>query len=175
MSSWYGSPIVSTDNEMVMSVNSVGAVFQLVYIALFIAYAERGKKMMMLGLLATVLSLIGIIVFLSLSFFDSWTRRIFVGFLSCAALISMFASPLFIINLVIKTKSVEFMPFHLSLSTFLMSSSFFAYGIFNGDPFVYAPNGIGVVLGITQLALYSYYNESSSDEDYTEPLIISFS
>ncbi|KAE8667816.1 hypothetical protein F3Y22_tig00112370pilonHSYRG00040 [Hibiscus syriacus] len=49
----------------------------------------------------------------------------------------MFASPLFIINLVIRTKSVEFMPFYLSLSTFLMSTSFFLYGVFNFDAFVY--------------------------------------
>lgn len=40
-------------------------------------------------------------------------------------------------NLVIQTRSVEFMPFYLSLSTFLMSASFLAYGILNNDPFVY--------------------------------------
>ena len=40
-------------------------------------------------------------------------------------------------NLVIRTKSVEYMPFYLSLSTFLMSTAFFLYGIFNFDPFVY--------------------------------------
>lgn len=40
-------------------------------------------------------------------------------------------------NLVIQTKSVEFMPFYLSLSTFLMSGSFFLYGLFNSDAFVY--------------------------------------
>lgn len=40
-------------------------------------------------------------------------------------------------NLVIQTKSVEFMPFYLSLSTFLMSASFLLYGLFNSDAFVY--------------------------------------
>ncbi|GAB2229854.1 hypothetical protein Droror1_Dr00014110 [Drosera rotundifolia] len=174
-SSWYGSPLISADNVMVMTVNSVGAVFQLVYIILFIAYAEKAKKVRMLGLLAMVLCLVGIIVFLSLRVFDSETRRIFVGFLSCASMISMFASPLFIINLVIRTRSVEYMPFYLSLSTFLMSLSFFVYGILNEDPFVYAPNGIGFILGIIQLGLYSYYNRSRSDQDYEEPLIISYS
>ena len=39
-------------------------------------------------------------------------------------------------NLVIKTRSVEYMPFYLSLSTFLMSLSFFAYGVFKRDPFI---------------------------------------
>lgn len=40
-------------------------------------------------------------------------------------------------NLVIRTKSVEFMPFYLSLATFLVSTSFFLYGLFNYDPFIY--------------------------------------
>lgn len=39
-------------------------------------------------------------------------------------------------NLVIKTRSVEYMPFYLSLATFLMSLSFFAYGMFKNDPFI---------------------------------------
>lgn len=40
-------------------------------------------------------------------------------------------------NLVIQTRSVEFMPFYLSLSTFLMSISFSAYGMLKSDPFIY--------------------------------------
>lgn len=43
-------------------------------------------------------------------------------------------------NLVIKTKSVEYMPFYLSLATFLMSLSFFAYGMFKNDPFISVSN-----------------------------------
>ena len=99
--------------------------------------------------------------------------RILVEFLSCASLISMFASPLFIIKLVIQTKSVEFMPFYLSLSTFLMSTSFLVYGLLNEDPFIYVPNGIGTVLGIIQLVLYFYF-ESKSREESREPLIVSY-
>ncbi|GMH05567.1 hypothetical protein Nepgr_007407 [Nepenthes gracilis] len=175
ISSWYGSPFVSTGNLSIMTVNSVGAIFQLVYITLFFVYVKREKKMTMIGLLVMVFCLIGIIVFLSLRFFDSEMRRMFVGFLSCASLVSMFASPLFIINLVIQTKSVEYMPFYLSLSMFLMSTSFFIYGIFNSDPFVYVPNGIGVILGFMQLGLYYYYKKKRPDEDdCTEPLIISY-
>lgn len=97
------------------------------------------------------------------------------------------------------------MPFYLSLSSFLMSMSFCAYGMFNWDAFVYVskqifsfycknlslvystenifacfpdfehqvPNGIGVFLGITQLGLYSYYSNKSSED--REPLIVSYS
>ncbi|XP_022141801.1 bidirectional sugar transporter SWEET2 [Momordica charantia] len=170
---WYGSPLISPSNIMVMTVNSIGAVFQLVYIILFITYAEKDKKMKMLGLLLAVFGFFIVIVAGSLQIADLPLRQTIVGLLSCASLISMFASPLFIINLVIRTKSVEFMPFYLSLATFLVSTSFFLYGLFNYDPFIYAPNGIGAVLGIVQLVLYFYYSQVSTEES-REPLIVSY-
>ncbi|KAG6607945.1 Bidirectional sugar transporter SWEET2 [Cucurbita argyrosperma subsp. argyrosperma] len=171
---WYGTPLISPRNTMVMTVNSIGAVFQLVYIFLFIAYAEKGRKMKMLGLLLAVFAIFIAIVAGSLQIANVPLRRNVVGILSCASLVSMFASPLFIINLVIRTKSVEFMPFYLSLSTFLMSVSFFLYGLFNYDLFVYAPNGIGAVLGIVQLVLYFYYSRAATEEP-REPLLVSYS
>ncbi|KAK6932281.1 SWEET sugar transporter [Dillenia turbinata] len=120
---WYGMPLVSPGILLVATVNSVGAMFQLAYIAIFVTYAEKGKKMKMMGLLLGVFCLFSIIVFVSMRYLDSHTRQLFVGYLSVASLISMFASPLFIINLVIQTRSVEYMPFYLSLSTFLMIKS----------------------------------------------------
>nr|XP_027191083.1 bidirectional sugar transporter SWEET2-like [Cicer arietinum] len=91
----------------------------------------------MFGLLLAVLGICGIILVGSLKITYSSMRRMFVGFLSCASLISMFASPLFIIKLVIRTKSLEFMPFCLSLSTFLISASFLLYGLLSDDAFFY--------------------------------------
>ncbi|KAE9621578.1 putative SWEET sugar transporter [Lupinus albus] len=170
---WYGTPLISSDNLLVTTVNSIGAVFQFVYIVIFMMYAEKTKKMRMLGLLLAVLGIFAIVLVGSLQISDNVTRRLFVGSLSCASLISMFASPLFIIKLVIQTKSVEFMPFHLSLSTFLMSTSFFIYGLLNEDPFIYGPNGIGTILGIVQLILYFYY-ENKSREDSREHLVVSY-
>ncbi|KAJ4726522.1 Bidirectional sugar transporter SWEET [Melia azedarach] len=170
---WYGTPLISVDNILVMTVNSIGAAFQLVYITLFVAYADKEKKVRMLGLLLAVFGVFAIIVVGSLHIVDASLRQIFVGLLSCAALISMFASPLFIINLVIQTKSVEFMPFYLSLSTFLLSTSFFLYGILNWDAFIYVPNGVGTILGIIQLVLYFYYKGTSREES-RDPLIVSY-
>lgn len=125
ISSWYGTPLVSSDNLLVTTVNSVGAVFQLIYISLFISYAEKAKKVtcpykltypfkkvffalylirvhffwqkMMFGVVSAVFGTFAVILVMSLELFDQPIRRYFVGSLSVVALVSMFASPLFII------------------------------------------------------------------------------
>ncbi|CAN4082142.1 unnamed protein product [Withania somnifera] len=169
---WYGTPIVSPGIILIFSVNTIGALFQLLYISIFIIHAEWSKKLKMLGLMLGVFSVFAVIVAISLYLFEPPSRQTFVGYLSVFSLISMFASPLFIINLVIKTKSVEYMPFYLSLATFLMSISFFAYGLFKNDSFISVPNGIGSVLGVIQLVLYFRY--SNSGEEPRAPLLESY-
>ncbi|EOY27855.1 Nodulin MtN3 family protein, putative [Theobroma cacao] len=167
---WYGMPLVKPGVILVATVNSTGAVFQLIYICIFIRYAAKPMKLKMLGFLISVFAIFALIVFVSLRFLDSPSRQLFVGYLSVASLVSMFASPLLVINLVIKMRSVEYMPFSLSLATFLMSLAFYVYGMFKHDAFICVPNGIGTVLGTVQLALYAYYN-SASREELRHPLI----
>ncbi|KAF8024390.1 hypothetical protein BT93_F1545 [Corymbia citriodora subsp. variegata] len=167
---WYGSPLVSDDNLLVMTVNSAGVVFQFVYLILFVTFADKANKVRMTGFLLAIIGAFAVVVAGSLQIPEPALRRITVGLLSGASLISMFASPLFVINLVIRTKSVEFMPFYLSLSTFLMSTSFLLYGLFNNDVFIYVPNGIGTVLGIIQLGLYFYFKRRPKDK-LKEPLV----
>lgn len=41
---WYGTPLISSNNILVMTVNAMGSVFQLAYIILFIIYADKRKK-----------------------------------------------------------------------------------------------------------------------------------
>ncbi|KAF3449830.1 hypothetical protein FNV43_RR05909 [Rhamnella rubrinervis] len=171
---WYGTPLVCPGIILVATVNSIGAIFQSVYISIFILYAERSIKLRMIGLLLAVFALFASVVFVCMTLLDPDQRQLFVGYLSVASLISMFASPLFIIKLVIKTRSVEFMPFNLSLSTFLMSLSFSAYGILKYDPFLYVPNGIGTILALVQLVLYYYISNASREEDSTKVLIESY-
>ncbi|XP_044953644.1 bidirectional sugar transporter SWEET2a [Hordeum vulgare subsp. vulgare] len=168
---WYALPFVSYGVVLVATVNTIGAVFQLAYTAVFIAYADAKKRLKVLVLLAGVFCVFGLIVYVSMALFDHKPRRTFVGYLSVASLIFMFASPLSIINLVIRTKSVEYMPFYLSLSMSLMSVSFFAYGALLDDFFIYVPNGVGTVLGVVQLLLYAYYRKGSRDEA-RRPLLV---
>ncbi|KAK9107282.1 hypothetical protein Syun_023293 [Stephania yunnanensis] len=49
---------------------------------------------------------------------------------------------------VIQIKSVEFMPFSLSLFSFLASSLWTAYGLLNNDLLLTFPNTLGYPLGL---------------------------
>ncbi|KAK4853527.1 hypothetical protein QYF36_010586 [Acer negundo] len=59
--------------------------------------------------------------------------------------------------MVIKTKSVEFMPFFLSLSVFLCGSSWFIFGLLGRDPFIVVSSGFGSGMGTVQLIFYFIY------------------
>lgn len=47
---WYGTPLISFDNLLITTVNSIGAVFQFVYTILFMVHAEKEKKVAFLNL-----------------------------------------------------------------------------------------------------------------------------
>jgi len=79
----------------------------------------------------------------------------------------MYASPLSIMRTVIKTKSVEYMPFFLSLGVFLCGTSWFIYGLLGKDPFVSVPNGVGSALGAMQLILYAVYKDWKQNNTVT--------
>ncbi|GFS37554.1 nodulin MtN3 family protein [Actinidia rufa] len=86
-------------------------------------------------------------------------RKLFCGLAASLFSIVMYASPLSVVRMVIKTKSVEFMPFFLSLFVFLCGTSWFIYGLLGRDPYVAVPNGFGCGLGTVQLILYAIYRD----------------
>lgn len=83
-----------------------------------------------------------------------------VGIICAVISVSMYAAPLGIMRTVIRTKSVEFMPFFLSLFLFLNGGIWSTYALLVKDIFVEVPNAIGFVLGGVQLALYFFYRAS---------------
>ncbi|KAL6609948.1 hypothetical protein ACP70R_039917 [Stipagrostis hirtigluma subsp. patula] len=161
LSAWYGLPFVSPNNILVSTINGTGAAIEIVYVVIFIAFASSQRtRLKTLGLAAAVAAVFAAVALVSLLALHGQGRKLLCGLAATVCSICMYASPLSIMRLVVKTKSVEFMPFLLSLAVFLCGTSWFVYGLLGRDPFVAIPNGCGSFLGAVQLILYAIYRNS---------------
>ncbi|XP_076899188.1 bidirectional sugar transporter SWEET1 [Bidens hawaiensis] len=160
LSAWYGLPFISENNTLVTVINGTGALIEAVYVLIFIMYAPKKEKAKVFGLATFVLAAFSTIAVISVAALHGKTRRYFCGFAAAIFSVIMYGSPLSIMRTVIRTKSVEFMPFFLSLFVFLCGTSWFIFGLLGNDPFVYVCNGFGSVLGALQLILYAIYRNN---------------
>ncbi|WOL04490.1 bidirectional sugar transporter SWEET1a-like isoform X1 [Canna indica] len=167
LSAWYGLPFVSPNNILVSTINGTGAAIEAVYVVIFLVFAPKKVKARMLALLSLVVSIFAIVALVSCFALRGERRKVFCGFAAAIFSICMYASPLSVMRLVIRTKSVKYMPFLLSLFVFLCGTSWFIYGLLGGDPFVAVPNGCGSLLGAMQLILYAIYRNNKGGNKST--------
>ncbi|BAU01047.1 hypothetical protein VIGAN_11020100 [Vigna angularis var. angularis] len=96
-------------------------------------------------------------------------RSLIVGIICDVFNVMMYVSPLTIMAKVIKTKSVKYMPFWLSLANFLNGVCWTTYALIHPfDIYVLISNSIGAVSGLVQLILYAFYfcrGENNDDGD----------
>ncbi|GKU90567.1 hypothetical protein SLEP1_g4549 [Rubroshorea leprosula] len=163
LSAWYGLPFISKDNIPVTAINGTGAAIEAIYVLIFIIYAPKKEKAKISGLFAFILTAFSAVVLVSILALHGSTRKLFCGLAATIFSILMYASPLSIMWMVIKTKSVEYMPFFLSLFVFLCGTSWFVFGLLGHDPFVAIPNGVGCGLGAVQLILYFIYHNNKDE------------
>ncbi|XP_068648949.1 bidirectional sugar transporter SWEET1a-like [Aristolochia californica] len=159
LSAWYGLPFVSPNNLLVVTINGTGVVIEFIYVVIFLIFLRGKMRAKIFGLLVLVLSVFAAVALISVVVLHGQKRKIFCGFAATIFSICMYASPLSIMRLVIRTKSVEYMPFFLSLFVFLCGTSWFIYGLLGSDPFIAVPNGFGCGLGTLQLILYAIYRK----------------
>ncbi|KAG6632796.1 hypothetical protein CIPAW_12G003100, partial [Carya illinoinensis] len=155
---WLYYASLKPDEILLITINSVGCVVETIYVALYIIYAPKQARMLTLMLLL-LLNFGGFCVILLLSRFlaEGPNRVRVLGWVCVALSISVFAAPLSIMRVVIRTKSVEFMPFTLSLFLTLSAITWLLYGILLRDLYVALPNILGFILGVLQMALYVIY------------------
>ncbi|KAF8007013.1 hypothetical protein BT93_K1116 [Corymbia citriodora subsp. variegata] len=135
---YYG--VLKTDATMIISINAIGIVIELVYLLLFFIYASKKEK--------------------------GRQRINAIGWICAAFNVAVFAAPLSM-RRVIKTKSVEFMPFTLSFFLTLCATTWFFYGLFVKDMFIALPNTLGFLFGITQMILYIIYKDGNKKMEET--------
>eukprot|EP00252_Welwitschia_mirabilis_P002972 TRINITY_DN1298_c0_g1_i3.p1 TRINITY_DN1298_c0_g1~~TRINITY_DN1298_c0_g1_i3.p1 ORF type:complete len:203 (+),score=21.08 TRINITY_DN1298_c0_g1_i3:398-1006(+) len=156
---WYGLPFVTAHNILVTVSNGIGAALEFIYVILYLIFAPQKYRNKILIFFIIEVLIFGGIAVTSMVALHGKDRSLLVGIAAATLSVCMYASPLSIMRMVIKTKSVEYMPFFLSLFVFLCSVSWFIYGVLGKDLFVGIPNGIGSVLGAAQLLLYAIYRK----------------
>ncbi|KAF3786281.1 Bidirectional sugar transporter [Nymphaea thermarum] len=172
---WIYYAILKTNAILLISVNIVGCFIESAYIFMYILYAPKKAKAKTVRLLL----LLNVGAFCSIlvpsQLFASGGKRLrILGFVCSAFAVSVSAAPLSIMRLVIRTKSVEFMPFFLSFFLTLSAGMWLVYGLLINDLFVALPNVLGLTFGTTQMALYLYYKNKSpivTDEKLPEQAV----
>ncbi|XVF54146.1 hypothetical protein PTKIN_Ptkin05aG0157100 [Pterospermum kingtungense] len=164
---FYGLPIVHPDSVLIITINGIGLVIEITYITIFIVYSPWVKRRRISMYLLIEVIFMAILVFVTLFFLHTTQKRsMLIGILAIIFNIAMYSSPLTVMRMVIRTKSVKYMPFTLSLFNFLNGIIWVIYAALKLDPYVLIPNGLGSLSGLVQLILYAtYYRTTRWDDD----------
>ncbi|KAI3958627.1 hypothetical protein MKW98_030292 [Papaver atlanticum] len=155
---WIYYAVLKTDAFLLITINSIGCVIETIYIIIFLIYAPKNARIMTIKILGLLnFGLFSLILMLTMLLADGLTRLTILGWVCVAFSACVFAAPLSIMRLVIKTKSVEFMPFSLSFFLTLSAILWFSYGLLLKDLYVALPNVAGFVFGVLQMLMYAIY------------------
>ncbi|XP_020694055.1 bidirectional sugar transporter SWEET13-like isoform X1 [Dendrobium catenatum] len=155
---WLYYAFIKTNELLLIIVNSIGCIIEIFYITIFLIFAARKARIYTAKLiLILIVGVFPMIVLITLLLFRGSSRLQVLGWICVAFAVCVFAAPLSSMKRVIQTKSVEFMPFNLSLFLTLRGISWLFYGLLSNDIFLLLPNILGVTFGFVQLLLYFIY------------------
>ncbi|KAK3287129.1 hypothetical protein CYMTET_5358 [Cymbomonas tetramitiformis] len=139
-------------------INVIGASLQLSFLSCYWYYAENKKECNIAFLGGATVALASAIV--------AYNQSSVTIFGTAAAVLNviMYYSPLAAVGTIIKEKSVAKMPFLPLLMTLIGSSLWFSYGAYIFDWPCIIPNILGVMFGITQLGLYTYFSRAYPED-----------
>ncbi|CAI0408800.1 unnamed protein product [Linum tenue] len=159
----YGLPVVHPNSTLVLTINGGGTVIQLVYIAVYLTYSDRKRRVKVLSLVLLEVAFVVLLLVLVVSLVHELHKRAAIVGVLCVVFCTMiYVAPLSVmVKMVIKTRSVEYMPFYLSLASLGNGACWTAYALIRIDLFIIIPNGIGVVLAMVQLILYGAFYKST--------------
>lgn len=157
---WLYYASFNPNETLLITINSVGCLIETLYIAIFIVFAPKQIRVSTLRFVL-LLNFGGFCLILLVTHFlvHGSDRVKVIGWICVAFSVSVFAAPLTIMRLVIRTKSVEFMPFSLSFFLTLSAITWLLYGVFLKDIYVALPNVLGFIFGVAQMILYLIYKK----------------
>ncbi|XP_020220032.1 bidirectional sugar transporter N3 [Cajanus cajan] len=175
---WLYYALLKRNAFLLVTINSFGCVVETLYIVLYITYATRDARTLTVKLFSAMNIGSFALIFLVTHFAVHGPLRVQVlGWICVSISVSVFAAPLSIVAQVVRTKSVEFMPFNLSFTLTLSAVMWFGYGLFLKDICIALPNVLGFVLGLLQMLLYLIYrkgdkkgNSITMEKSPAEPL-----
>ncbi|PSR86034.1 Bidirectional sugar transporter like [Actinidia chinensis var. chinensis] len=155
---YYG--FLKKNGLMIITINTIGCAIEATYLILFMLYATKEAKIYTTKLLIFFNVIVYGLIILCTSLLSNGKLRVtIVGWICAVFSVCVFAAPLSIMRLVIRTKSVEYMPFALSFFLTLCAIMWFFYGFLIKDFYIATPNILGFAFGIAQMVLYMIYKD----------------
>ncbi|KAG9449975.1 hypothetical protein H6P81_009940 [Aristolochia fimbriata] len=170
---FYGLPFVNTNSFLVLTINGTGFVIESIFLIIYFIYANKKQRTKVIVVLLIEAVFMALVVSLVLTLAHTHKRRtLIVGILCLIFNMGMYFSPLTVARSVIRTKSVKYMPFYLSLTNFLNGICWTIYGAIEFDYNLVVPNGVGALFGALQLILFAcYYKTTDWDDEEDTPEI----
>ncbi|CAI9754677.1 unnamed protein product [Fraxinus pennsylvanica] len=159
---WIYYAFLKPDTTLLITINSVGCFIQTIYICFYVFYAPKISRIETVRLLL-LLNVIGFGLIILLTHFlakKGPPQAIIIGWICLVFSLGVFVAPLCIVRQVIRTKSVEYMPFLLSFFLTLSAVMWFFYGLLLKDYNIAIPNVLGFIFGILQMVLYVIYKNA---------------
>lgn len=152
---WFEYGYMKEDSILVW-VNLIGFLLQLSFLVYFYSYTKV-KGSLNCKVIVLLFVLLGVYYEVTFFVLNKDVALSLLGMMGCIAAFLFFASPLSSLLHVVRTQSVESLPFFLILSAFIVSTLWTLYGILCQDAFIYTPNIMGSLITACQLALFLIY------------------
>ncbi|OIW19920.1 hypothetical protein TanjilG_30834 [Lupinus angustifolius] len=167
---WIFYAYVKTGAILLITINAFGCMIETIYLAIFITYCPKKLRMSTLRMIFLVNFGGCCAIVLLIHLLAKGDGRIkILGWICVVFSTSVFAAPLSIIKVVIRTKSVEFLPFPLSLLLTISAVMWLLYGVTLKDIYISLPNIVGLTFGTIQMILYALYRKNKPVKDQKLP------
>lgn len=155
---WLYYALLLDNATLLLTINTFGCIVEFVYIFVYIFYATKKARDLTIKIFVSMnMGLFAIIVFLTYYLAKGQLRVKILGWICAALSVGVFVAPLGIVMRVIRTKSIEFMPFTLSVFLTMSAAVWFFYGFLKNDYYIATPNILGFFFGVLQMVLYGIY------------------